>query len=385
MPLYTPGRRRAIVLLLLTSVLLLTLDLRGNAVFDAARTGFDKVMEPLESAADVATRPVVNAWRGITQWEDVRDENDRLRDQIAAQRADQIAAQAAIQAQQELLAERDLPALGDYPRITASVVGVRPSNLDQVVDIDKGSADGIEVGMAVIAPGGLVGKITTPLLPHQARVMLITDSNYATAAKVIAGKPPTTTTTTTTVPPAASVPGASSVPASVVVDSAVTTGTSAPSAPSVPPTSSAPTSAPTDTVPPTTPPATPPVETPPAESTTTTTTTAPIDMTLQRDAGQFQGRGPTSLPQVDLLDDAPSLGRIVVGDLVFTAGGADFLAPPDIPIGVVKNVIRRSAAEGPLLEVEPSADLDRLHYVDIIVFRPEAEVSGGSTPRADGG
>ena len=38
MPLYTPGRRRAIVLLLLTSVLLLTLDLRGNAVFDTARS-----------------------------------------------------------------------------------------------------------------------------------------------------------------------------------------------------------------------------------------------------------------------------------------------------------------------------------------------------------
>src|SRR5918993_930282 len=167
MPLYTPGRRRAIVLLLLTSVLLLTLDLRGNAVFDAARTGFNKVMEPLESAADVATRPVVNAWRGITQWEDVRDENDRLRDQLAAQRADQIAAQAAIQAQQELLAERDLPALGDYPRITA--------------------------------------------------------------AKVIAGTPPTTTTTTTTttVPPPGSDPG-SSVPGSVVVDPSAPSAPSVP-------------------------------------------------------------------------------------------------------------------------------------------------------------
>ena len=74
MPLYTPGRRRAILLLLLTSVLLLTLDLRGNAVFDAARTGFHKVMEPLESAADVATKPIANAWRGITQWEEVREE-----------------------------------------------------------------------------------------------------------------------------------------------------------------------------------------------------------------------------------------------------------------------------------------------------------------------
>ena len=126
MPLYTPGRRRAIVLLLLTSVLLITLDLRGNAIFDAARSGFNEPMEPLESAADVATRPVVNAWRGITQWEDVREENDRLRDQLAGQRADQIVAQAAIQDQQELLAERDLPALGYYPRITATVVGVPP-------------------------------------------------------------------------------------------------------------------------------------------------------------------------------------------------------------------------------------------------------------------
>src|SRR5918995_3982765 len=155
MPLYTPGRRRAIVLLLLTSVLLLTLDLRGNAVFDAVRSGFNTAMEPLESAADVATKPVVNAWRGITQWEQVSEENDRLRDQVAAQRADQIAAQAAIQDQQELLAERELTVVGDYPRITARVVGTTPTNFDQVIQINKGSRAGVEVGMAVGAPGGL--------------------------------------------------------------------------------------------------------------------------------------------------------------------------------------------------------------------------------------
>ena len=71
MPLYTPGRRRAIVLLLLTSVLLLTLDLRGNAVFDTARSGFTKLLDPFETAADVVTRPVRNAWRGITDYEEV--------------------------------------------------------------------------------------------------------------------------------------------------------------------------------------------------------------------------------------------------------------------------------------------------------------------------
>ena len=94
MPLYTPGRRRAIILLLLTSALLLTLDLRGNALFDAARSGFTTISEPFEAAADVVTRPIRNAWRGITDYEDVLEENEQLRDQIDAQRGDQVAAQA---------------------------------------------------------------------------------------------------------------------------------------------------------------------------------------------------------------------------------------------------------------------------------------------------
>ena len=43
MPLYSPGRRRAIILLLLTSALLLTLDLRGNAIFDATGKRFQSL------------------------------------------------------------------------------------------------------------------------------------------------------------------------------------------------------------------------------------------------------------------------------------------------------------------------------------------------------
>lgn len=349
MPLYTPGRRRAIVLLLLTSVLLLTLDLRGNAIFDAVRSGFNSAMDPLESAADVVTRPVVNAWRGITQYEELREQNDRYRDQVAAQRADQIAAQAAIQDQRELLAERDLPALGDYERITATVVGITPTNLDQVIQINKGRDDGIEVGMAVVGTGGLVGKITTPLLADRAWVMLATDSRYATAAKVIAAAPPPTTTTLP--PPPPSVPVEEAPPA---------------------------TSAPPETAPPTTPPTTVPVETAPPESTTTT-----IDMTLERDTGLFVGRGPSSLPQVDLLSDAPMLGGMARGDLVFTAGG-DSLAPPDIPIGTVRNVIQRSSSQGTLLEIELSADLDRLYFVDIIAYFPASE-AGSEPPGSQAG
>jgi rod shape-determining protein MreC len=357
MPLYTPGRRRAILLLLLTSVLLLTLDLRGNAIFDGVRTGFNKFMEPLESAADVATRPISNAWHGIMDYQDVKDENERLQDEIDAQRGDQIAAQAAIQDYQALLATNDLPALADYPTVTAMVVGVSPSNLDQIVEINKGRKDGLQVGMAVTTSAGLVGKITTPLLEDRARVMLITDPRYVVPVKVVPGAPPETTTTTT-VPP--SIDPAAPVPSESV--------------PATPPTSLPAEGAP-------------PPETVPGETTTTTvppTTTTSVPDDRPRDTGKFSGQGANSLPQVDLLEETPVFGRIVVGDLIFTAGGNESLAPPDIPIGIVRNVINRSSSAGPLLEVQPSVNLDRLHFVSVIIYRSSSEAGTSDTSAAGG-
>jgi cell shape-determining protein MreC len=356
MPLYTPGRRRAIVLLLLTSILLLTLDLRGNAIFDGVRTGFNKFMDPLESAADVATRPIRNAWHGIMDYQEVKDENDRLQEQLDAQRGDQIAAQAAIQDYQALLATNNLPALANYPTVTAMVVGDSPSNLDQVVEINKGREDGLEVGMAVTTSAGLVGKVTAPLLADRAYVMLVTDPRYVTSVKVVSGTP-TPTTTTTTVPP-----------------------TTAPGVPGAPPAT-----APPETPPTSVPPGTAPPTTAPAESTTTTTIDPATDQTRQRDTGQLTGMGAEQLPQVDFLDDAPLLGRIANGDLIFTVGGNESLAPPDIPIGTVRNVINRSSSEGPLLEIQPSVDLDRMHFVTIILYRSESEAGTSDSTQAAGG
>src|SRR5262245_10573345 len=188
MPLYTPGRRRAIVLLVLTSVLLLTLDLRGNAVIDAVRTGYNKVLEPFESAADVVTRPIRDAWRGVTRYDELEQENQRLREQIAAQRAAEVAATAQILEHRELLRLNNLPSLSDYPTVVATVVGGSPTNIDQRIEIDRGRDQGIEVGMPVVSADGLVGKVTTPLLPDRAFVMLITDLQYAAQVKVVPGK-----------------------------------------------------------------------------------------------------------------------------------------------------------------------------------------------------
>jgi rod shape-determining protein MreC len=357
MPLYTPGRRRAIVLLLLSSVLLLTLDLRGSAVIDSIRAGYEKVLEPFESAADVVTRPIRDAWRGITTYDEIEEENQRLREQVAAQRAAQVAATAQIGEHEELLRLNNLPSLSDYPTVVATVVGGSPTNIDQRIEIDRGSDQGIEVGMPVVGPDGLVGKVTTPLLRDKAYVMLITDLQYAAQVKVVPGKPaPPRTTTTTTVAEQAAPPGTGA------------TGTTPPATtpPATTTTTTTTTTAPATTVPPTT--------------TTTTSTTTTLDLDAVRETGELSGQGDGKLPQVDLLSDTPVIGRIVKGDIVLTAGGNLSLAPQNIPVGRVVNVVTRSTAEGPLLEVEPFADLGELNFVRVVLYKSASEVA----PATDG-
>jgi rod shape-determining protein MreC len=343
MPLYTPGRRRAIVLLLLTSALLLTLDLRGAAIFDSARAGFRRALEPFETAADVVTKPIRNAWHGVMDYDDLAQENQELREQIDAQVSDQIAGRAFIQAYQDLLALNELPALSDYATVTAAVEGQSPGNLDQVIEINKGRNDNIEVGMAVISSAGLIGKVTAPVLPDRAYVMLITDPQYVVQVKIVAPppppEPPTTPAPPTTLPPP---------------DPAATT---------LPPED--------------------PAATTPAPSTTVPAPTTTIDP--QRDTGRLSGQGGDALPQVDFLQDTPIFGRIVPGDIVLTAGGSTGLAPADIPVGLVENVIQRSTAEGPLLEVAPLADLDELRFVKVVLYKPSSEFEEPSPDTQAGG
>ncbi len=61
-----------------------------------------------------------------------------------------------------------------YELLAAEVIGRDPSNLLHYIIIDRGTQDGIAIGMPVVTARGLVGRITTAY-PHSARVMLLTD------------------------------------------------------------------------------------------------------------------------------------------------------------------------------------------------------------------
>jgi len=342
---------RAILLLALTAVFLITLDLADSNSTSRVRRVFDTVFSPLEGVTRVVTRPVSNAWNAVRDYDEVVEENDRLREQIALQEGAAVAAAASVRLSQELLALNGLPTLAGINSVTAQVIGETPTNFSQTVEINQGADSGIKVGMPVLNAAGLIGKVTE-VFADRALVMLISDPDYALSVKVVTKS----SRTPVTLPPLRTEDAPT-------VDSVLdTTDTSSTSS----------TSTTTTTILGFTPGTT----TIPAEvvAGAATNITVPIASQLAvRETGILEGRGPGTRPIVRFLDASTRASAIEVGAPIVTAGGSRSLAPPDIVIGVVSRVVERLGTAGPVLEIDLVADLSSLSFLRVLLYQPITE------------
>jgi rod shape-determining protein MreC len=364
---FSISRRRAIAILALTSILLITLDVQGNPVIERVRGAFATLFAPLQDGVRVVTRPIENAWIGITDADDLREENARLKDELARQEGTVLAALASLRDAQELLALNGVEGLQDIESVTARVLGESPSNFSQTVEINRGSDDGIRVGMPVVDAVGLVGKITA-VSPDRAVVMLVTDAEYAIAVKVVnnpnLGGTAVGATTTTTQPPTTAPSG---LPpgqnATTTTSTTTTTTTLAPDAT---------TTVPVDASTTTTVAALPGDPLGPVPEAITTTTIGLTDLPAT-ERGGFFGRGGRQAPEVEFIRERIRFGEIRVGAIVQTAGGSNSPAPENIVVGTVQRKIERSSSAGPVLEVNVAARLDDLNFVRVLLYQAASD------------
>ena len=144
------------------------------------------VLAPLESGLRAVAQPVADV---VTNYSDIRDltrendalrtENERLSGEVARLREE-----ATRREQLERLLEVK-GGLSDQQFLAASLLARAPSNLRQLIAIDRGSDDGIKAGMAVVTEGRtLVGTVTRVEGSH-AWVALVTDVDSAVSALVL--------------------------------------------------------------------------------------------------------------------------------------------------------------------------------------------------------
>ena len=151
--------RSTVILLLLTAITLLTLGGRGFGPLDAVRSAVGSVLSPVGDAASWAFRPFSNAWDAAFSQDDLRRENERLQEENDRLRGEATQSAVATEQLQELLQLVGIPFVGDTPVVHTRVVAGTVGNFGDTVELDKGSAAGIEVGMPVITGQGLIGRV----------------------------------------------------------------------------------------------------------------------------------------------------------------------------------------------------------------------------------
>jgi cell shape-determining protein MreC len=335
-------RRITIVLALIVSIVLITLDTRGNPTIDRAREIGTEMFTPVRAIGRTIAGPFQNAWHGAFEYQKLRKENIRLRDDASRGQADAISGIAAQESYDRLRAQLNLPNIGNIQPVRAEVVGGSASNFEQgTLEINKGTSSGIKQGMAVITSAGMIGSVRQ-VTDTRAKVRLLFDPNLGVSVKIIGQRvPPTTTTTTsaTTVAPKAT----------PTTRRAATTTTLEPD-----PTVTNPDGSPADTT---------PTET--ASVTTTTIALKPITI----DIGSTEGHGRGQLLEVRLVDEKYD---VQVGDDVVTSGESDdrlpSLYPPNLPVGKVVEVSRQPGSTQLLVKVKPLADLESFDFVTVLLY-----------------
>jgi rod shape-determining protein MreC len=177
------GSRTRFAVLVLASVTLLTVGLREAPVVREVREAASVVLDPVDGALDTVTAPVRNAWHGVTDYDDLLRENDELRAQAEAADAQAVRTSDAERQLSELSASLDLPWAGNVQTATARVMSGPRSNFSHAVEIDKGTDDGVAVGMPVVTGAGLVGRVSQAT-GGSSTVELLTDPEFRVGVRL---------------------------------------------------------------------------------------------------------------------------------------------------------------------------------------------------------
>jgi rod shape-determining protein MreC len=158
------------------SLYILTAAARGHLKSDPVGPTLLWLLRPLQLASQTATGWIKDIQEAYFTLRSYEHENDRLRQKIVElekERDRLLEAEATNRRLKQLLEFRSqMPA----NVVTATIIGASASSWFKSCLLDKGSADGIRKGMAVVTPLGALGRVIE-LAPRSAKVLLITDPN----------------------------------------------------------------------------------------------------------------------------------------------------------------------------------------------------------------
>jgi rod shape-determining protein MreC len=169
-------RTLTVIILIVLSLSLISLDLNGrtHSLTSGIKSVANDVYSPLRQGVLDIISPIGNFFAGAFNYGSVQSENERLQRTIGQLRAAQLEQGFEKNQLREITALQNLPFLQSLPTVTAQTQDEYSSNFTATITLDKGRADGVDVGYPVVGAGGLVGQVIQSF-HHTSVVRLITD------------------------------------------------------------------------------------------------------------------------------------------------------------------------------------------------------------------
>ena len=144
-----------------------------------------RMIVPLQSGATAAADWVGSSVSLLWEMRHLQQENDWLRMQIGLLEVENQRLQLAGEENLLLLELLDVrERYGDLPTVGARIIGHDPNPWYFSFNIDRGTRDGVQDNMAVLGPGGMVGRVHQALTTSS-KVIAIIDDRFSVSVQSV--------------------------------------------------------------------------------------------------------------------------------------------------------------------------------------------------------
>lgn len=167
-----------LVLVIMAQLVLLAYQVKSGNDVRLIRVWAVTAVTPLARTLDGIRSGVTNFIGNYITLHDTRQQNREIREQLGRLKMENQFLRSELSTADRARALSVFQSRTQSRTLAARVIGTGAGAGSKVVFVDRGSVSGVEKGMAVVTPDGIVGKVIAAF-PFTSEVVLVTDSSFA--------------------------------------------------------------------------------------------------------------------------------------------------------------------------------------------------------------
>lgn len=180
----TNRTRLLLVSLLVTSLLFITLDLRGLSLVSSVRAATQGILTPFQKLGSSIISPVTNVVDQLGSLRSAQDRVTELEQENQTLKTEVILNKNVEGELKQLKGVLDLAGKAKFKSVSARVISKGgTATIGETIVIDRGAGSGIDRDMTVISESGLVGVVKS-VSKNAAVIMLMSDPNFRLGVRV---------------------------------------------------------------------------------------------------------------------------------------------------------------------------------------------------------